>query len=68
MSKVYSVPTGTFHVGERARLRVGTKGRRMQGGLPPVAYRSATPKWVSGNARSREPIARVYMERPKARG
>lgn len=42
----------------------GREGARLQGGLPPRAWRSATPRWGEGNRCANEPFVRrdVRME------
>lgn len=37
--------------------RTGEVGRVMQGGLPPVAYRNACGRWMSGGRSASEPWA-----------
>lgn len=53
--KVHSVNKGTLNIPLPERVCEGTTGQRLQGGLPPVAYRSSTAKWGAGNQQHSAP-------------
>jgi hypothetical protein len=59
--RVFKVAMGTMPKVQLLPVVIpGNRGRRRQGGLPPVPYRQASARWADCRAKS----ARVNGERP----
>jgi hypothetical protein len=55
MSKVHQLPRGTS-IAPMPKLVTGDVGRVLQGGLPPVPFRSCNAKWSNAAKFAREPM------------
>lgn len=55
MVRVHRVPKGTMQIPLPPTIK-GDQGPKHPGGWPPVAWRSATPRWVNGNRTASEPF------------
>jgi hypothetical protein len=55
MSKVHQLPKGAS-IAPMPKLVVGDVGRVLQGGLPPVPFRSCNAKWSNAAKFAREPM------------
>lgn len=62
MTRVHRVPKGTMQIPLPPAI-TGDKERHNPGGWPPVAWRSATPRWVHGNRSASEPFCSRSVRR-----
>lgn len=47
--RVHQLPRGVHIAPMPEQRKITGTGRRLEGGLPPVAYRSSTARWGEGN-------------------
>lgn len=62
MAQVRQVPRGTMQIPLPPTVQ-GDQGPRNPGGWPPVAWRSATVRWVHGNRTAPEPFCARAVRR-----
>lgn len=53
--RTHILPKGA-HIAPMPKRAFGTEGAKLQGGLPPVAYRNANAKWCSALPYARDPF------------
>lgn len=60
--RVHTLPRGES-IAPMPKMRDGEIGRRVQGGMPPVPYRTATKRWGDCPAKSaRDPMKTILTD------